>query len=202
VLRGPRRRLEAHEEPEGIGRAVATIRRLRTDALDPALERRVRALLDAAFRGGEEGDFTEDDWKHSIRGLHFLLEDDGDLVGHASVVERSLEVAGRPLRTGYVEAVAIAPDRQRQGLGTRLMRDVNAWIAEGFELGGLGTGSVSFYERLGWQRWQGPTGIRTEAGFERTPDDDGYILVLLTPSSPPLSLGDPISCEWRPGDSW
>jgi aminoglycoside 2'-N-acetyltransferase I len=180
----------------------ATIRRLRTDELDPALERDIRGLLAAAFAGHEDGDFTEDDWRHSIGGVHVILELDGAVAGHASIVERVLDIAGRPVRTGYVEAVAIDPRHQRQGLGTRLMREVNAWVAGGFDLGALGTGSHGFYEPLGWQTWQGPTSVRTPHGPEPSPDEDGYILVLQTPSSPPLRLSDPISCDWRAGDSW
>ncbi len=39
-------------------------------------------------------------------------------------------------------------------------------------------------------------------GERRTPDDDPYIMVLRTPSSPPLDITAPISCDWRPGDVW
>ena len=42
----------------------------------------------------------------------------------------------------------------------------------------------------------------TVFGERRTPDEDGYILVLPTLSSPPLDLAATISCEWRPGDVW
>ena len=35
----------------------------------------------------------------------------------------------------------------------------------------------------------------------RTPDD-GDILILPTPASPPLDPDDPISCECGPGDVW
>ena len=178
------------------------VRRLRTADLGPELTQQVRGLLEAAFAGTEEGDFTEDDWGHSVGGLHFLLEDAGELVGHAAVVERTLEADGRPLRTGYVEAVAIRPDRQRRGLGTAMMLEVGAYIGDGFELGGLGTGSVTFYERLGWLAWPGPTGVRTPGGVQRTAEEDGYILVLLTPASPVLSLTGLLTCDWRPGDSW
>ena len=82
------------------------------------------------------------------------------------------------------------------------MRQVNAHIRSGYELGALGTGSHRFYERLGWQTWRGPSFVRTEDGAIRSEDDDGYILVLETPTSPPLDFDAPISCEWRPGDSW
>ena len=179
------------------------VREVRTGELSAAEVTAIRRLLWAAFpHDHEDGGMTEDDWQHALGGTHFLLEDDGGIVGHASVVERRLFVGERPIRTGYVEAVAIEPARQRRGLGSRLMEVVDAHIDAGFDLGGLGTGDQPFYERLGWEIWQGPTSVRTASGLERSPDEDGYILVLRTRSSPPLRPTDPISCEWRPGDSW
>ena len=175
--------------------------RRRTSELTTAEIEEIRALLEGAFNA-EHDRFSKDDWQHALGGVHFLLHADGALVSHASVVERELHVAGRPLRTGYVEAVATAPDRQGDGFGTSVMRGVGAYVRDNFELGALGTGSHHFYERLGWQTWRGPTSVRTPAGDQPTPDEDGYILVLATPTSPPLDLDAPISCEWRPGDVW
>lgn len=163
----------------------------------------IRALLEAAFGTDEEEErFTEDDWVHSVGGRHFILELDGEIVAHASVVERELRVDGRPVRTGYVEAVAVAPARQAIGLGSRLMEAVNDDIGQRFELGALGTGRHSFYERLGWRTWTGPSSVRAPGRDQATPEDDGYILVLPTPTSPPLDLAATISCDWRPGDVW
>jgi len=162
----------------------------------------IRDLLDAAFARDEHGGFSWDDWLHAIGGVHFIQDLDGAVIGHAAVVERPLEINGRPFRTGYVEAVAILPPLQRRGFGTALMRAVNVHVAERYELGALGTGSQPFYERTGWRIWQGPTGVRVDGGVRPTPDEDGYILVLPTPTSPPFRLTDPISCDWRPGDVW
>jgi aminoglycoside 2'-N-acetyltransferase I len=158
-------------------------------------------VLWSAFPTGEDG-WTEHDWDHALGGMHFVLELDGAIVAHASVVERELHVDGRPLRTGYVEAVATSPDRQGRGLGSVVMADVTGYVRERYELGALGTGRVSFYERLGWLPWKGPTSVRTAEGARRTPDDDDYVLVLPTPTSPPLDLTASISCDWRPGDVW
>ena len=158
--------------------------------------------MDAAFAADEHGGFDDEDWEHALGGMHFLVEIEDRIVAHAAVVERELHVAGRPVRTGYVEAVATAPERQRAGHGTAVMRAVNAYIDATFDLGALGTGSQPFYERLGWQIWRGPSSVRTDTGDERTADEDGYIMVLLTKSSPPMRLEEPISCEWRPGDVW
>jgi aminoglycoside 2'-N-acetyltransferase I len=181
----------------------ARLRRLPTDQLTATELAAIRDLMGLAFGSAPDDAFTEEDWQHTIGGTHFVLEVAGEIISHASVIERELHVDGRPLRTGYVEAVATLPQRQGMGHGTRVMGEVNDYVAANFELGALGTSSQGFYERLGWQIWRGPTFVRTPAGDQRTQDEDGGILVLLTPASPPdLVFHASISCEWRPGDVW
>lgn len=178
------------------------LRRVTTEDLTDGETLVIRRLLVEAFGADEEERFQEDDWQHAIGGMHFLAEVEGEIVAHASVVEREIHVDGQPLRTGYVEAVATTPRHQGKGVGTQVMRDVGSYIRGRFQLGVLGTGRHGFYERLGWRTWRGPSSVRTTDGLRATPDDDGYILVLSTTSSPSLDLEDPISCEWRPGDVW
>ena len=178
-----------------------SVRRASTHDLTPDDVSAIRTLLWAAFPPGEEG-FDESDWDHATGGTHFVLAADDRIVSHASVVERDLHVDGRHFRTGYVEAVATDPARQGRGFGTQVMQEVTDHIREHFELGALGTGRHAFYERLGWQTWLGPAFVRTAGGPVRTPFDEGYIMVLPTPSSGGLDLTGHISCEWRPGDVW
>ena len=178
-----------------------TVRQLATEDLTADELVQLRDLLWAAFPPGEEG-FTEDDWQHGLGGRHFVVELDGAIVSHAAVVQRELHVGDVPLRTGYVEAVGTRPDRQRRGLGSAVMRAATAHIHDVFELGALGTGEHAFYERLGWQTWRGPAFVRTPGGPVRTPDEEGFIMVLPTPTTPPLDDLAPISCDWRPGDVW
>ncbi|MDQ6682473.1 MAG: GNAT family N-acetyltransferase, partial [Chloroflexota bacterium] len=128
--------------------AARRVRRASTEALTPREISAIRELLDAAF-GPDDGErFGEDDWQHALGGTHFLLEVGDEIVTHATVVERTLEIDGRPLRTGYVEAVATAPNRQGAGFGSSVMAEVTADIRDRFELGALGTGRHRFYERL------------------------------------------------------
>lgn len=178
------------------------LRRVSTEQLTAPEVTAIRAMLLAAFGSDDDERFGDDDWNHAVGGVHFVLDIGGDVVTHASVIERKLHVDGRPLRTGYVEAVGTAPDRQGAGFGSRVMADVTAYVRDRFELGALGTGRHHFYERLGWLRWAGPTFVRTADGLRRTPDEDGDILVLPTAASPPLDLAAPLSCDWRPGDVW
>jgi aminoglycoside 2'-N-acetyltransferase I len=188
---------EVDIEPDGV-----RLRRVSTPDLTPAEIAAIRDVLVVAFGPDEDDRFTDHDWEHAVGGLHFVLDLGGEVVAHAAVVERDLHVDGRPLRTGYVEAVATAPDRQGIGLGSLLMADVTSYIRETFELGALGTGRHHFYERLGWLTWAGPSFVRTAKGVQPTPEDDGSIMVLPTPSSPPLDVCGSIGCDWRPGNVW
>lgn len=180
----------------------ARLRRLSTDELTSAEIAAIREILAAAFGNDEEERFTQDDWDHALGGVHFVLDLDGEIVTHASVVQRDIHVGGQPLRTGYVEAVATAPEYDGAGFGSLVIADVTSYIRDSFELGALGTGRLHFYERLGWIVWAGPSSVRTAEGLRRTTDEDGYIMVLETPSSPLLDTTATISCEWRPGDVW
>ena len=177
------------------------LRRLLTSALTPDEVDAIRAILFAAFGDDPEEAFTEVDWDHALGGTHVVADLDGRIVAHASVVPRDIHAGDWPLATGYVEAVAVQPGEQGRGHGTAVMRVV-AEIVASYELGALGTGEHGFYERLGWRTWRGPSSVRTDDGERPTPEDDGYLMVLVTPTSPPLDLDTPISCEWRPGDVW
>jgi aminoglycoside 2'-N-acetyltransferase I len=181
-----------------------TVRRRATDELTDAEIGAVREILWAAFESDDPDEaMTEEDWGHALGGVHVLVEADGRIVGHASVVERELHLDGRPMRAGYVEAVAIDPAHQRSGFGSRLMTEIEAVISEAYDLGALATGSPAFYERLGWLRWAGPTFVRAPGGLRRTEAEDGAIMVLATQATTStIDQTTSISCDWRVGDVW
>ena len=158
-------------------------------------------LFEAAWRG-KGGVFTDEDRAHAFGGMHFLLEENGEILAHASVVGRELHVGDHRLATGYGEAVATWPAHQGQGYASSLMRAVGDHLDERYELGGLSLGVEGFYERFGWQQWLGPTYCRTDDGLVRTTDEDGSVMVRMTPTSPDLDLTAPISCNLRSGDVW
>lgn len=184
-----------------VQRHAGAIRAAATAQLSEADVAATQRLLRDAFAADGEG-FTDDDWQHATGGLHFLLERDGELLAHASVVERELHVDGRPYRTGYVEAVATRPDVQRQGHGTLLMEAVDGYIGGRYELGALSAARPEFYARLGWEPWLGPTGVRTDRGTIRTPEEDGGIMILRTPRCAGLDRSGFLTCPWRAGDAW
>jgi aminoglycoside 2'-N-acetyltransferase I len=180
---------------------MVDVRERSTDDLSERELAALRALVDVAW-ADEPDPYSDDDFANACGGVHFTIEEDGVMVSHGSVVERILEIGGRRLTTGYVEAVSTLPSQRRRGYATAIMERVGAHIDRTFPLGALDTGIQPFYERLGWVVWRGPTSVRTDAGEVPTPEEDGYVMVRLTPTSPPLDLSVPISCDWRPGDVW
>ena len=188
--------------PAGRGRAgttelvVAHTAQLPADVLGQC-----RALLDAAFAA--DGGFGDEDWDHALGGLHVLLRQGPELVGHAALVTRRLLHGGRAWRTGYVEAVAVRADLRRQGLGGLLMAEVERAAGAAHELAALSTSELGadFYAARGWTAWRGPTSALTPAGVVRTPDEDGGVLVLPS-STPDLDVTGELTCDWRDGDLW
>jgi aminoglycoside 2'-N-acetyltransferase I len=158
----------------------------------------IRMLMDDAF-GGE---FTDDDWDHTVGGLHALVWEGDDLIAHGSVVQRRLLHGGRALRTGYVEGVAVRADRRGQGHGAAVMDALERVVRGAYELGALGAAhdAAEFYAARGWQPWRGHTSVLAPTGIERTEEEDGAVYVM--PVGTLLDLSGELVCDWREGDVW
>ncbi|GAB1513261.1 GNAT family N-acetyltransferase [Actinophytocola sp. KF-1] len=176
---------------------MTDVRVAHTADLSPADRTAVRQLLDAAF----DGDFADEDWAHTLGGMHALAWSGGELIGHAAVVQRSFLHGDRALRTGYVEGVAVRDDHRRRGVGAAVMAPVERVIRAAYDLGALSSSDIGipFYEARGWQLWQGETWALTPRGRERTADDDDSVYVLPVTD---LALTGPLTCDWRAGDVW
>ena len=176
------------------------IRVAHTSDLEPPLLGELHAMLVEVF----EGDFEDADWEHALGGMHALAlsDDDGALVGHASVVQRRLLHRGRALRAGYVEAVGVRADARRHGHASALMDAIERVIRGAYELGALGASdmALAFYRGRGWLPWEGETYALTPDGRIRTPDDDDSLHVLEL--AVPLDRRAPITCDWRDGSTW
>ncbi|ANY10316.1 GNAT family N-acetyltransferase [Pseudonocardia sp. HH130630-07] len=178
----------------------ADIRVLTTADLGPDGLRGVRALLDRSFAAA--GGFDDDSWDHALGGVHVVAGPPDRPAGHASVVGRRILHDGIPLRTGYVEAVAVDPGMQGRGLGGYLMTAVGRLVRGGHRLGALGAGepAARLYRRHGWTAWPGPLAALTPDGVRDTPQDRGSVYVL--PVDVALDPGRPLVCDWRDGDVW
>jgi aminoglycoside 2'-N-acetyltransferase I len=151
------------------------------EALSPARRSAIVAVCGDALRTDCAQLFD-----YLSRSTHVIATIDGRLVGHACWTSRQLAPGGlAPLRTAWVDAMVVAPDRQRLGVGTSVMR-LLAERTEDFELRGLGTEQMGFFERIGWERWRGPT-----PGVHHDPLDS--LMILRTTSTPALDLAGVIS---------
>ena len=177
---------------------MISLRTAHTAELDRAILDAARVLLDDVF----EGELSDHDWEHSLGGVHALLWDGDELVGHASVVQRRLLYRGRALRAGYVEGVGVRADRRRRGHGAALMEALERVVRGAYDIGALAAtdAAMKFYAARGWQLWQGPTYALTPAGIARTEDEDGSVYVM--PVAIPLDLSGELTCDWRDGDVW
>src|SRR3954454_19387274 len=129
----------------------------------------IRALLMTVF----PEDSTEDNLEHAFGGMHAMVWEDGDLVAHGSVVMRRLLHRGCPLRTGYIEGVAVRADRRRSGLGNAVMVNLERVVRGAYEIGALSASDVGIplYEHRNWLRWSGTASVVTPAGVVHTPDE-------------------------------
>ena len=177
---------------------VHTARLVHTADLDSETRQRVCQMVTAAFAG----DFTDDDWEHTLGGMHALIWQHGAIIAHAAVVQRRLLYRGTALRCGYVEGVAVREDCRGQGLVHALLDGVEQVIRGAYQVGAVSSSALArrLYTARGWLPWRGPTSVLAPTGPTRTPDDDGAVFVL--PVGIDLDPSAALMCDWRAGDVW
>ncbi len=173
-----------------------TIERIATTALSQSARNAILSLCNEAY----DEDLTG--YLNDIGpGVHLLGRDGPDLVSHVMWVDRRLEPGNLPsLNTAYIELVGTHPAHQHRGHATALMQRLATEI-ESYDIGALSPSDPAFYERLGWESWQGPLLIQSPSGIEASPDEAAMILRLpATPSA--LDLTASLAVSWRPGEIW
>lgn len=181
---------------EGV--PIHTARLIHTSDLDDETLHEARTMLDAAFAG----DFSDDDWDHTLGGMHAVIVHRGALIAHAAVVQRRLLHGGRALRCGYVEGVAVREDWRRQGLGSAVLDAAEQVIRGAYQVGALSASAEGrrLYPPRGWLAWRGPISVLSPDGVVPTPEDDDSVLVL--PVGVDLDPDAALVCDWRDGDVW
>jgi aminoglycoside 2'-N-acetyltransferase I len=166
-------------------------------SLDASTRAAIRELLDTAF----EGDFSDADADHAAGGIRVLAVDGDTIIGHAALIGRQMQVNGVTVTVGYVEGVAVHPDRQGQGHGRALMQIISARAQETYAVSMLSTGEQGFYEKLGWVRFLGKSYVTENEQMVRTADEDEGLMVLTAEASW-HSRDCVVVCDWRAGDVW
>jgi aminoglycoside 2'-N-acetyltransferase I len=133
--------------------------------------------------------------------VHALRFEGDRLVAHGALVARRFLHGGRSLRTGYVEALVVASDRQRRGHGAAVMTVLHRYIERAYALGALASSDVGaqLYLAQGWTRWTGPKAVLAPDGIRQTAAaDDIFVRPITARLDPTL----PLVCDWREGHVW
>ncbi|MEU1123451.1 aminoglycoside 2'-N-acetyltransferase [Streptomyces sp. NPDC005899] len=174
------------------------VRRAHTYELTPADLAGIRAFLDTAF----DGDFGDDDWDHTLGGVHAWVAGADGLLAHGSVIQRRVVHDHRSYRIGYVEAVAVRAGRLREGLGGQVMDALEEVLDGAYAFGALSASAAGapLYAARGWQVWPGRIAALGPDGTVPLPGEEGGTYVRPVPGRllPPPS--HPLVFDWRDGD--
>ncbi|MCM2387724.1 GNAT family N-acetyltransferase [Streptomyces albipurpureus] len=176
------------------------VRTAHTHEFTPQELAAIHDLLDKAFGG----DFGDEDWDHSLGGVHTVLYDsDGAPVAHGSVIMRRVMHGGRSYRVGYVEGVAVRAELRRQGLGDLVMGVLEGVIGRAYDLGALSASDAgaALYRSRDWQLWRGRIEAIGPAGVVHLPDEEDS--TFLWAGSAAEKLPEPSKAlvfDWRDGD--
>lgn len=112
----------------------------------------IRAVVAAAFKADVEAQLVED-----IRAdacyrpeLALVAEEDGEIVGHVMVNHCSLRDGHVAHSVGMLSPLAVRPDRQKDGIGSALVREVCARADAAGDPLVLLEGSPLYYPRFGF----------------------------------------------------
>ncbi|MFE5710869.1 GNAT family N-acetyltransferase [Streptomyces sp. NPDC056501] len=175
-----------------------TVRIAPTHEIGAARLRSVREMLDAAF----DGDFADEDWDHTLGGVHAWIEDGAGVAAHGAVVLRRVLHQGRSYRVGYVEGVAVRGDLRRRGLGGAVMDGLERVIDGAYAFGALSASDegAALYRARGWRVWEGRIEVLAPEGIVRLADEEGSVFLRAAAGRVLPGAADPLVFDWRDGD--
>ena len=130
----------------------------------PGDEHAISILIDEAFAGAEHSGGTEAAIIEELRAagaltLSLVAVEAGEIIGHVALSPVTID--GKERRWLGVGPVAVRPDRQRQGVGDKLMREALAGGQAHGAAGCVVLGEPAYYGRFGFRadprlRYPGP----------------------------------------------
>ena len=126
----------------------------------------------------------EQSWSSARPELRLVGRVAGQVVAHAAVLRRFVQVDGRAQLVGDVGLVAVDPARHGSGLGAALLGRVREALCDlGMPFGFLTCGEqvAGFYARGGWVRVPGPTRMIRADGRMQVYGGVSMVLALSTP---------------------
>jgi putative acetyltransferase len=110
----------------------------------------IRALLEASFPGHDEAALVDNLRRDGDTVLSLVAEADGLVIGHVLFSRVTVEREPGSSQALALAPLAVHPDHQRQGTGTRLVREAHACLAEMGETLSIVVGEPAYYSRFGY----------------------------------------------------
>ncbi|MBU0607425.1 MAG: N-acetyltransferase [Armatimonadetes bacterium] len=138
-------------------------------------------LVQAAFETAHVASGDEQNYVDRLRAsdaylpeLSLVAEDEGELIGHIMLSRTHLVTDAGNFPTLLVAPVSVAPARQNQGVGTRLMQEAMRLAREAGHTSAILVGDPAYYHRFGF-RTAAEFGIRSTQGI---PDENVMVCEL------------------------
>jgi len=141
----------------------------------PAIDR----LHQTAFNGPTEADLVRALHREQAVVLSLIAEEDGGIAGHALYSRVLVEIGGEFVPALALAPLAVAPERQRRGVGSRLVEEAHRRLAAQGEGMVFVVGDPAYYERFGFSK--------AAARPFKTPYDGPHVMALALNSGVPAS---------------
>ncbi len=135
----------------------------------------MRVINEQAFEQPAEANIVDKVRRACPDSLSLVAEDGKDVVGHIFFSPVVVETSGRRVTGMGLAPMAVLPDRQRQGIGTRLVKRGLEMLRERGCPYVVVLGHPDYYPRFGFRRASNH-GLSTQ--WEGVPDDAFMVLIL------------------------
>lgn len=110
----------------------------------------VATLNRAAFAGDEEADLVQRLHRDGVVVAALVALEGAAVVGHILFSDLAVEIDGRPVAAVALAPIAVRPDRQRQGVGTRLITEGLTRARQHGRAAVIVLGHPDYYRRFGF----------------------------------------------------
>jgi putative acetyltransferase len=156
--------------PLGSGACIINIRLERPEDFAA-----VRVVNEEAFEQSAEANIVDQVRRACPDSLSLVAEDGNDVVGHILFSPVVVETSGRRVTGMGLAPMAVVPDRQRQGIGTRLVERGLVILRERDCPYVVVLGHPGYYPRFGFRRASNH-GLSSQ--WEGVPDEAFMVLIL------------------------
>jgi putative acetyltransferase len=141
--------------------------------------RQIFSVNEQAFETPTEAGIVDVIRENCFDTLSLVAEDEGEIVGHIFFSPAEIEWSGTVIKGMGLAPMAVRPDRQRQGIGSRLVRAGLEILKEEGCSYVIVVGHPGFYPKFGFEP---ASKYHLECQWEGVPDE-AFMIVVNDPSS-------------------